>query len=105
MCPRETLRAAHLHAHFGRDDDARTVAATFHPLADDGFGLAALVSRRPSRIDVCGVDEIKTGSDKSIEQLERPLPVGGPAEHIAAETQWIHFQARMAELTQFHRGT
>ena len=72
------------------------------PVADDRLGFAALVARHPARIDVRGVDEVEARLDEGVEQLEGRRLVGGPAEHIAAKSEWRDIQSRFPELAFDH---
>ncbi len=45
-------------ADLSDDDDAATVSSRFHPLADDSIRFAAVIARRPGRVDVRGVDGV-----------------------------------------------
>jgi hypothetical protein len=47
MSLRKALLAAHLHAHLGRNDDARAISAALHPISDYGFGFATLMPWDP----------------------------------------------------------
>ena len=86
---RETLLAlAHRRADLGDDDHAVSVVARFHPFADDRFGLAAFVARRPGGIGVGGVDGGQPGLGKTVEDGEGDGFIRGPAEDIAAQNQW-----------------
>ena len=79
------LARPHRRADLGDDRHFATDAARAQPVADDRLGFAALVARRPGRIDVGGVDRVQARGAEAVEQIERRLGVGGPAEHIAAE--------------------
>src|SRR5579872_4084465 len=85
---RETLLAGpHGRTDLGDDDDAVARAARLYPFADDRLGFAALVARRPGRIDVGRIDRVEAGFDEAIQQLEGPRLVRRPAEYIAAKDQ------------------
>ena len=55
------------------------------PLADDPFALAARVSGHPCAVGIRRVDEVTTGLDEGVEERERGVAVGRPAEYVAAE--------------------
>ena len=95
----------HRRADLGDDGDFAALAARLQPRADDRLGFAALVARRPSRIDVGGVDRAEAGADEAVEQVERGLGVGRPAEHIAAEHGGGNRKVGAAETTLVHRAT
>src|SRR5262245_8905160 len=60
------------------------------------------MARRPSGIDIGGVNEVEAGFDKAVEQGEARLLVRRPPEHIAAETERRHLDVRFAEPALFH---
>ena len=79
--------AGHVHADLGGDDHAVTLAALAQPAADHALRFAAHMARHPRRVDVRGVDEVAAGRGVAVEQRMRSRLVGGPAEHVAAETE------------------
>jgi hypothetical protein len=96
------LTRSHFRADLGGDHEPVTIAARLHPLADDGFRLAALMAGHPGGIHIRCVDEVQAGIGVGVEHLERRCLVGRPAEDIAAEAQGRNHQVRAAEPTLFH---
>src|SRR5262249_33699737 len=86
----------------GGEDGLVALAACFVPVAEDGLGLAALVARRPARVDVRCVDQVEARIDAGVEQAERGRLVGGPAENVAAEGQRPDLYPRVSELARCH---
>ena len=96
------LARPHLRADLGDDRHRAAGAARAQPIADDRLRLAALVARRPGRIDVGGVDRVQAGGAEAVEQVERRLGVGGPAEHVAAEHDGGDRKVGATETTLLH---
>jgi hypothetical protein len=63
----------HVHADLGCKDQVIATAALREPLADDGLGFAALVSRSPAGIHVGSIDEVQSKIECLI---ELPTSVG-----------------------------
>src|SRR3954452_3664893 len=74
----------------------------FEPVADDGFGFAALVARHPARVHVCGIDGVEAGVDEAVEQAKSGRLVDGPAEDVAAEDERRDAKAGAAEDSEVH---
>ena len=87
----------HVGADLGDDNHLVAAFAVPHPFADDGLGFAALVSGNPARIGIGRIDRVEAGIDEPVEQVERGLLVGGPAEHVAAKDERGDFEAGLAE--------
>ena len=64
------LSGPHFHPDLGRDDHPFASAAGLQPLADDGFGLAALIAGYPARVNVRGVDAVESCRHERVEQFE-----------------------------------
>src|SRR3954447_14051168 len=67
-------------------------AAPCQPPAYDRLGLPAAMAIDPRRIGVGGVDEVPAGIHIRIEDGERRVLVGRPAEDVAAEAEGKHLQ-------------
>ncbi len=75
---------AHFLANLGGNQNFAAIAASLHPVAENGFRLAALMTRNPGRISVGGVNKIEAGGDKGVQDFEGSWLVGGPSEDVAA---------------------
>lgn len=86
------------------DDDGLVArpAGLFQPFADDRFGFAALIARRPGGVDISRIDGVEPGIEKGVEQRKGGLFVGGPAEDIAAEDKGRDCQVGTAKSQFFH---
>src|SRR6185295_19912773 len=94
--------AWHFHADLGGDYHLASVAARVQPVADDGLGFAALMTRHPFGVDVGGIDAVKAGRDETVEQLEGGRRVRRPAQHVAAEDQRRNLKPRISQFTLVH---
>ena len=94
---RQPLGAAHLGADLRRDQDVVAPAALAQPRADDRLRFAAAVARHPGRVAVGGVNHPPAAGDERVEDREGRLPIGRPAEHVAAEDQRRGRQPARAE--------
>src|SRR5690606_12936210 len=81
------LALTDIRANLGDEYDLIAIAAFLHPLADDPFRFSAGIARYPARIGIGGIDGVEASVDKAVEQVERGLLVGGPAEDVTAQNQ------------------
>ncbi|MCY1224079.1 hypothetical protein D9M72_362230 [compost metagenome] len=86
------------------DDDGLVArpARLLQPFADDRFGFAAVIARRPGGVDISRIDGVEPGIEKGVEQRKGGLFVGGPAEDIAAEDKGRNCQVGTAKSQFFH---
>ena len=93
------LARPHLQAHLGGDEYPRAHrrAARGEPGADHSFGLATLMTGDEAYVGIRGVDHVEAGFDEGVEQSERALCIGSPAEYVAAENERGQFECGVAE--------
>jgi hypothetical protein len=63
------------------------------PFADNRFRFTTAIAPSEFGINVSSVDQIKSGGDESIEQLERRSLIRRPTEHASTERQRRHLQS------------
>ncbi len=74
-------------AALGMDRHPVAVAALAHPVADDGFRLAAAVAGAPVGIDIRRVDGGQAALQRGVQQAFRSGGIQAPAEDIGAEDE------------------
>ena len=74
-------------AALGMDRHPVTVAALAHPVADDGFRLAAAVAGAPVGIDIRRVDGGQAALQRGVQQAFGSGGIQAPAEDIGAEDE------------------
>jgi len=79
-------------ADLGGEHDLVAVTAVVHPAPKDRLRPAMF-----DQVGVRGVDEVAAGFGVRVEDGTRLRLIGGPAEHVAAETEGEDVEARPAE--------
>ena len=92
----------HLGADLRRDDHVVVPAASRDPAADDRLRFPTFMTRHPTRVRICGVQEIETRFDKCVEQPKRHCFVRCPAKHVTAERERRDIVAGVTKFAFFH---
>ena len=97
MNPRQALNVwtlAHAPAYLGSDHQLLTrQLRLFEPVADDGFGDAARVARRPARVDIGSIQKVDPGLYRCVEDIERSLLIGSPTKLHRPQAQLGDFNS------------